>query len=279
MSSSHLDKFKLYISSLTSDSIASLPSCNYLTEQDFNASCRSLNNNPTPCNISMFHINIRSLNANHSKLLQLMITLDFNFDAIILSEVWAYNISMYKNLFPNYNFIYALPGNSSIGGIGAFIHNSFAVTERDDLKLNCATSDNAAESLFIELSKNSYHCIIGCIYRHPNSNISKFTNCLESILQAPAILRCTIDCFLIGDLNIDALKYDAHNDTSKFLDMLICYNFLPLFLLPTRITDTSATLIDHIFYRTNAKSDSSYLDKIFTGTITTDITEQDITSC
>src|SRR6201995_848030 len=135
---------------------------------------------------------------NHSKLLQLMITLDFNFDATILSEIWAYNISMYQNLFPNCNFIYALPENSSVGGIGAFIHNSFALTVRDDLKLNCPTSDNAAESLFIELSKNSYHCIIGCVYRHPNNNIAKFPNCLETIPQAPTIQRCTIECFLIG---------------------------------------------------------------------------------
>src|ERR1700759_1458192 len=104
MSSSYLDKFKLYISSLTSDSIATLADCKYFTEQDFNASCQSFINCPSSYNLSVFHMNSRSLNANHSKLLQLMITLDFNFDAIILSEIWAYNISTYQNLVPNYIF-------------------------------------------------------------------------------------------------------------------------------------------------------------------------------
>ena len=43
--------------------------------------------------------------------------------------------------------------------------------------------------------------------------------------------------------------------------------------LPTRITDTSATLIDHIYYRANLKTSLSISDNIFTGTLITDITD------
>ena len=79
--------------------------------------------------------------------------------------------------------------------------------------------------------------------------------------------------FLIGDINIDLLKYDTHTDTSKFIDTLISYNFQPLSLLPTRITDTSATLIDHIYFKGNSKRNNIQIDKIFTGNIITDITD------
>ena len=51
--------------------------------------------------------------------------------------------------------------------------------------------------------------------------------------------------FVYGDLNIDLLKHESHNSTRNFLDMT--YSLGPLIDKPTRITDTSATLIDNIF--------------------------------
>ena len=84
MSSSNLDKFKQYISSLLSTSSVDFPNCNYYTENEFNTSFQSLGN--ASCNLNIFRINIHSLNANHSKLFQLMMTLNANFDVIVLSE-------------------------------------------------------------------------------------------------------------------------------------------------------------------------------------------------
>ena len=114
MSFTDIENFKNYISILD-PSILLVSECNYYTEQEFNAQC--LNNlQKGALNISCFHINIRSLNANHSKLIQLLTTLNHNFDAIVLSEIWAFNISFYKYLLKDYNFYYSLPVNSNIGG-------------------------------------------------------------------------------------------------------------------------------------------------------------------
>ena len=52
---------------------------------------------------------------------------------------------------------------------------------------------------------------------------------------------------IIGDVNINFLK---HGNTEDYLNMLYSNNFLPLFSKPTRLTDHSSTLIDHIY--TNA---------------------------
>ena len=52
---------------------------------------------------------------------------------------------------------------------------------------------------------------------------------------------------MIGDFNIDLLKYQQHNLTSDFLDTMFSHFFLPLINRPTRITSHTATLIDHIF--------------------------------
>ena len=53
--------------------------------------------------------------------------------------------------------------------------------------------------------------------------------------------------FLLGDFNVDLLKYDKHNSTNEFLDSLSSNFFLPNIVLPTRINGNSKTLIDNIF--------------------------------
>ena len=51
----------------------------------------------------------------------------------------------------------------------------------------------------------------------------------------------------MGDINIDFLRYITHQMTEKYLDMLYTNNFLPIITKPTRITDHTKTLIDHIY--------------------------------
>ena len=52
---------------------------------------------------------------------------------------------------------------------------------------------------------------------------------------------------ILGDRNIDLLKYDINNMTNMYLDNIISRCFVPKILRPTRITATSPTLIDHIY--------------------------------
>ena len=54
-------------------------------------------------------------------------------------------------------------------------------------------------------------------------------------------------CYLLGDRNINILNYESHRLTGDFVDLLSSYSFLPLITRPTRITASSATLIDNIF--------------------------------
>ena len=51
----------------------------------------------------------------------------------------------------------------------------------------------------------------------------------------------------MGDFNLDLIKSERHSATGKFLCDMSSKGFHPLISLPTRITQTSATLIDNIF--------------------------------
>ena len=55
------------------------------------------------------------------------------------------------------------------------------------------------------------------------------------------------DIILMGDFNIDNLKYDKNNDSAAFLDMMYENVPLPYISSPTRVTSRSQTLIDNIF--------------------------------
>ena len=52
---------------------------------------------------------------------------------------------------------------------------------------------------------------------------------------------------LMGDFNVDLMKAGTHGPTSDFLGEFTSGGFYPLVSLPTRLTDTTATLIDNIW--------------------------------
>jgi hypothetical protein len=51
---------------------------------------------------------------------------------------------------------------------------------------------------------------------------------------------------IMGDMNVDLLKYSSHDATDIYVDGIFSRGFIPRILKPTRITHRSATLIDHI---------------------------------
>ena len=52
---------------------------------------------------------------------------------------------------------------------------------------------------------------------------------------------------IMGDFNIDTLVVSFSNLVNQFLDEIKSLHFLPLINIPTRITKTSATCIDHVY--------------------------------
>ena len=85
------------------------------------------------------------------------------------------------------------------------------------------------------------------MYKHPNVSITEFTNDYMSPLLEK--LSCEKkDIILMGDFNINLLNYDSDKDTTYFVDTMYASSFYPTINTPTRITATSKTLIDNIFY-------------------------------
>ena len=212
-------------------------------------------------NLSIFHINIRSLHKNSDKLLEFIHSNACAFDVYILTEIWAGNIEFYKNLLPGYTFYYKLPISSRAGGVSCYVKNCFNVTVPEQLQVS--DNDNF-ELICIELIKDNNKYTICGVYRHPGTPVDEFVNGLSSI-----IYKISPSCkfSLVGDCNIDLKHYSTCNSTKTYVDEMLSYNLLPLVTLPTRITPTSETIIDHVF--------SNFTDKLQhkSGIITTDFTD------
>ena len=143
---------------------------------------------------------------------------------------------------PEYEFISKNRNEKMGGGVEFFIHKSINFLIREDLKME----DEVAECLTIEIiNSNSKNIVICLIYRPPNTDPIKFINCLSTTIEC---LRSSKKItYLMGDFNIYLLKNDICNIRDNFTNMLHSYNFFPLINTPTRVTETSSTLIDNIF--------------------------------
>ena len=217
---------------------------------------------------SIFHLNIRSLNKNYREVYTLLCSLDVHFDVIVLSEIWSVNLNLFANIFPGYSFYYDAPTSGNVGGVGVYVKSCYTCNVINELKVENSDS-NKVENIWIEISDNSYKCIIGAFYRHPNSDIQDFSTLFEHSLST--ISKNNIPCFIAGDFNIDLGKYKTHTATTDYVNMLLTNNFLPNIVMPTRITDCSATIIDHVYYYEGIYSKKNF--QVNSGNIWSDITD------
>ena len=238
--------------------------CGYYCIDRFN---NKFSYNKLNSELSIFHLNIRSFNNNNRNLLILLNEIISEFDVIILSEIWSYNIDCYSNILKNYTFYYDLPVNSKIGGVGIFIKISIEHEPKKDLQLK-SENDKLVENIWLEISKNNKKYIIGGIYRHPNNDISNFSKLLDEKLTN--LTESKAITIIVGDLNIDLTKFKEHRPTEDYLNGLIVNNFIPVITVPTRITAKTASLIDHIYYNNGYREDEMIITG---GNIYLDITD------
>ena len=70
--------------------------------------------------------------------------------------------------------------------------------------------------------------IVGCIYKHSTLPINDFTNGFISSLLLKLQKESSKRIFLLGDFNIDLLKYEISDSVNNFIDTLSSNFLLPL---------------------------------------------------
>ena len=92
------------------------------------------------------------------------------------------------------------------------------------------------------------------MYRPPQSKEKVFLQDYRNLIESIGDHK-DMDLVIGIDHNMDLLKASRHTNTQKFLDYNLEINLLPVITKPTRITNSSATLIDNIFISNKLQQD------------------------
>ena len=204
---------------------------------------------------SVSHINARSLNKNFDDFRLLYENcIEGKFQIIGVSETWRINNPNLVNM-PTYSLELDCRTHGRGGGVGAYIHSSLSYKILNfDVK--------HAESLWMEIAGKKNRIVIGVLYRKPGTDISEFEISLCNVLCKVKLEKKHF--ILMGDFNIDTMKSDTIS--KNFISRMQCLHLNQLISVTTRISNNSASTIDHIY--TNICS-----CKIYAGTIIADLSD------
>ena len=137
------------------------------------------------------------------------------------------------------------------GGLATYVNKN--VCEADDLAVyepkDVDLHSRECELLFLKLDKYKSikkSMIICNIYRSPSRQPEKFIEFIDQMLIKVARHK-NKHVLIVGDFNVDLLKYERDVNSQNLTDTMANYNFIQTVAKPTRITDHSATLIDHVY--------------------------------
>jgi hypothetical protein len=194
---------------------------------------------------SILHLNIRSLSKNFKELKSVTSLINHKFSIIALTETWIKPQN--SNLFnlDGYHHEFALRPDKTGGGISIYLDENLDFFIRNDL----TSTDHISESLWLEIDKTKLgtpkNILIGCIYRIPGQNPDLFNEKMSSILTLISSENKLI--YHTGDYNLDLIQSSTHPATNEFLNINYAHSLTPKINKPTRITATTATLIDNLF--------------------------------
>ena len=189
------------------------------------------------------HLNIASLQRHIDELRTFLTILNHPFDVLCISETRLHANEPLVNIdIEGYNFLHK-ETTSQCGGVGIFIKTGYEFEILDSLT---RSHHNICESIFIEIkNEKKKNLIVGCIYRH-HTPVSDFLETyFEKMLEKVSSLKKT--CALLGDFNVDLIKYGDNHLCDSFYDLVSSHGFRPLILQPSRVSSNAATLIDNIF--------------------------------
>ena len=182
---------------------------------------------------------------NFSKLEAFVHNLNPKPDIIAVTETWIHNNlpGPYCNL-SDYVFISNSKKIAKGGGVSFYVKRCHKFTVIDEMT---KMHEKVFESIFIkiELLNSTVYC--GNVYRSPlndnNSNKIFLDNLEECFQNSRESLN---KCIITGDFNYDLLNLE-NTHVSNFVELMHENYYFPVINKPTRFSDSSATVIDHIW--------------------------------
>jgi len=172
--------------------------------------------------VSYVHLNCRSISSNWESFYDLICSLHYeyvSFDCMDVNEVFNCDKDLRLALPGFHKLITRSCKDDNHGGVRLFIKQNVQYKNREDLSVFIPS---IFDSLFIEvLSNTNKNTIIVVIYRRntqPKADIDIFTSTLFDLMNIISVEE--IKSTIMGDFNIDLLKYNSRDKTNNYVDNL-----------------------------------------------------------
>ena len=169
-------------------------------------------------------------------------------DVLAINETWLNSTISDNDVYiPGYEIIrrdraFRSADGKTYRGVCFYVRSSVNFIQRKDMSID------DLENLCIQIQKpNSKPFLVATWYRPPNSNVDKF-NYFETFIDM--LDAENVEYYLLGDLNCDLGTPDLDSNSRSLIGITELYGSHQLISEPTRITETSSTVIDHIFINT-----------------------------
>ena len=183
----------------------------------------------------MGHLNARSLNKNIIELRELIENADF--DAFSVSESWLRSRTPKDRFLINgYNIFRSDRRNRRGGGVCCYVRENYLAK-----KIKIPNIPTNPEFLFVEVSVLHQKLAIGTFYKAPNIPCKVFHEAFDSLVY---IFNRYEQPILTGDFNVNCLTPESSNFKTLSSSIIEPFNLTQIIDQPTRITETSSTLID-----------------------------------
>ena len=223
-------------SDVVENDIDGIHECTYHTPVQFYSDIKASSGK-----FNFLNVNIRSLSKNFDKLNECLKILKTDFTVIGISETHLKEKPSEIYNLPGYSLEFVNRNEREKGGVCLYISDKVKYKLRKDL----CHANSTYESCFIEIeSNNDRSSIVGVVYR-AHTSVDDFMTDFSPVIKKIDSEKKLI--YMMGDFNIDLLKVDSHRPTHDYLELLYSYALIPTIYKPTRITETTATIIDNIF--------------------------------
>ena len=169
-------------------------------------------------------------------------SLNTKFSAVAVSETWLSDEIVKDYELQGYRMFYVNRRRKRGGGVVLYVDKTLHCKQVKNMSKGI---DDKLEFITVEIEmEKAKNIIISCVYKAPVCGIEilkeQMIDLYEKIINKKTVFVC-------GDFNTDLLNPQGHTGTTDFINTMYSVGLFPRITKPSRITRSSATLIDNIY--------------------------------
>lgn len=196
--------------------------------------------NLKPYDIKIINLNIRSYNKNIDEFFIQLEDMQVDFDIVVLTECWLSN-NFTPRAVRDYTAYWTKNNKLQNDGVVVYVKPIFhvRVVEPEVQQANCL-------SLQISIGKDIF--VVTALYRSPSYvDITEFIIDLENVFKTASMHFHIV----LGDVNINTYGRTQHRQLEQYENLLSEYGFNHCIKQPTRVSNNTASCLDHLLVNFN----------------------------